>query len=154
MSLSPIFYDASGRRRRRFGFAVGAFILLILLSAVALVVSIGAVPRAPLLPFEAEHPALTRLPPPHEPLLKRARHRITDYARLLTGAPARGVREDTALAIAFHVPWDESSAASLRRNIGALDWLIPGWVSVTGADHKITVFRDTAGREIINRSPH
>ncbi|MDB5705849.1 MAG: polysaccharide deacetylase, partial [Sphingomonas bacterium] len=154
MHLSPIFYDASGRRRRRFAFAVGAFVALALLSVAALAISIGAVPRAPLLPIDAEHPALTRLPPPHEPLLKRAQYRLRHYARLLTGAPARGVREDKPLAIAFHVPWDPSSAASLRRHIEELDWLIPGWVSVTGADHRITVFRDTAGREIINRSPH
>lgn len=85
MNLTPIFYDASGRRRRRFAFAVGAFVALVLLSCAALALSIGAVPRAPLLPIEAEHPALTRLPPPHEPLLKRARHSLNHYARLLTG---------------------------------------------------------------------
>lgn len=154
MNLTPIFYDASGRRRRRFAFAVGAFVALVLLSFAALALSIGAVPRAPLLPVDAEHPALTRLPPPHEPLLKRARHGLTHYARLLTGRPARGVRENAPIAIGFHVPWDESSAASLRRHIEDLDWLIPGWVSVTGADHRITVFRDQAGRAILNRAPH
>ncbi|CUS45383.1 Glycosyltransferase [hydrothermal vent metagenome] len=153
MNLTPIFYDASGRRRRRFAFAVGAFVALVLLSCAALALSIGAVPHAPLLPIEAEHPALTRLPPPHEPLLKRARHSLNHYARLLTGRPARGVRENAPLAIGFHVPWDESSAASLRRHIDDLDWLIPGWVSVTGADHRITVFRDQAGRAILNRAP-
>lgn len=153
MSSAPVFYDASGRRRRRFAVAVTAFVLLIVVAIAALGVSIGAVPRAPLLPVEAEHAALTKLPPPHEPLLKRARHDLNDYARLL-GARPRGVWVDQPLAIAFHAPWDESSAASLRRNIAELDWLIPGWVSVTGADHKVTVFRDVAGREIINRSPH
>lgn len=154
MSLSPIFYDASGRRRRRFAFAVGAFVAIVLLSVAALAISIGAVPRAPLLPVDAEHPALTRLPPPHEPLLKRAGHRFHHLARLITGAAPRGVRENAALAIGFHVPWDESSAASLRRHIDDLDWLIPGWVSITGADHHITVFRDQAGRAIINRASH
>ena len=151
MNTAPVFYDASGRRRRRFAMAVAAFVLLILVSAVALAISIGAVPRAALLPVEAEHPALTRLPAPHEPLLKRARHGLNDYARLLGAAP-RGLNADQPLAIGFHVPWDESSAASLRRHIGELDWLIPGWVSVTGANHHISVFRDTAGREIINRA--
>ena len=42
------------------------------------------------------------------------------------------------LAIAFHAPWDAQSAESLRRHIDELDWLIPGWVSITGADHTIT----------------
>ncbi|PNB52502.1 hypothetical protein C1X77_27585, partial [Pseudomonas sp. GW531-E2] len=74
MNSAPVFYDASGRRRRRFAVAVTAFVLLIVVAIAALGVSIGAVPRAPLLPVEAEHAALTKLPPPHEPLLKRARH--------------------------------------------------------------------------------
>ena len=152
MSPAPIFYDASGRRRRRFALAVVAFVLLIVVAVTALGVSIGAVPRAPLLPFEAEHPALTKLPPPTGPLLKRARRGFNSYARLL-GAQPRGVGVDQPLAIGFHVPWDQSSAASLRRHIGELDWLIPGWVSVTGANHHITVFRDPAGRAIINSAP-
>ncbi len=151
MSRAPVFYDASGRRRRRFAMAVAAFVLLVVMAVAALAISIGAVPRAPLLPVEAEHAAYTKLPPPHEPLLRRARHRLSSYARLL-GAPARGVGVDQPLAIAFHVPWDESSTASLRRNISELDWLVPGWVSVSGMNHHITVFRDTAGREIINRA--
>ncbi|QNQ10476.1 polysaccharide deacetylase family protein [Sphingomonas alpina] len=153
MTQQSIFYDSSGRRRRRFGVAVVAFVLLVVVAVAALAISIGAVPRAPLLPVVAEHPALTKLPPPHEPLLKRTKHRLFDYARLLTGRK-RGVAEDVPLAIGFHVPWDESSAASLREHIGELDWLIPGWVSVTGADHKISVFRDDAGRNVINHSPH
>src|SRR3954470_20465149 len=123
MNLTPIFYDASGRRRRRFAFAVGAFVALVLLSFAALALSIGAVPRAPLLPVDAEHPALTRLPPPHEPFLKQTRREILRTARLLTGGGPRGVHENTPLAIGFHVPWDESSAGSLRRNINELDWL-------------------------------
>ncbi|WP_415427169.1 hypothetical protein, partial [Staphylococcus borealis] len=49
-------------------------------------------------------------------------------------------------------PWDQSSTASLSRHIDQLDWVIPGWISITGADHHITVFRDTAGREVINRA--
>ena len=152
MSNAPVFYDASGRRRRRFAVAVAAFVLLIIVSAAALAISIGAVPRAPLLPVEAEHPALTKLPPPHGPLLARARHGFNDYARLLGAVRPRGVGADQPLAIAFHAPWDPASAASLRRHIGELDWLIPGWVSVTGANHHITVFRDPEGREIINRA--
>src|SRR4051812_18343665 len=128
MSLAPIFYDASGRRRRRFGFAVGAFIVLALLSLVALAVSIGAVPSPPLLPVDAEHPALVKLPPPHEPILRQTRREILRTARLLTGAPPRGVRENAPLAIGFHAPWDPSSGSSLKRNIGELDWLVPGWM--------------------------
>ena len=154
MTASPIFYDASGRRRRRFALGVAAFVALLVISFAALVVTIGAVPRPALLPFQAEHPAMTKLPPPRGSLLVRARRDVRGYTRFLTGAPPRGVQEDTQLAIGFHVPWDPSSAASLRRHIGDLDWLVPGWISVTGAQHQITTFNDAAGRQIIDSSGH
>ncbi|MEO5865724.1 MAG: glycosyltransferase, partial [Sphingomonas sp.] len=75
-------------------------------------------------------------------------------ARLLTGASERGVGEDTQVAIAFHAPWDPSSASSLRRHINDLDWVMPGWLSITGPDHRFTSFPDAAGRQIINSALH
>lgn len=54
MSQLPVFFDASGRRKRRFTLGVVAFVLLLVLSVAAFAVSIGAVPAAPLLPVEAE----------------------------------------------------------------------------------------------------
>lgn len=154
MEQSPIFYDASGRRRRRFAFAIVAFVLLLVLAAGIFTVSIAEVARAPLLPIESEHPALRSLPPPHEALLKRTQRSLRRYVRMLTGAPPRGATDDVPLAIGFHAPWDESSVSSLRRHIDDLDWLIPGWLSVTGPDHRFTEFRDTAGRAVLNAAPH
>ena len=153
MSQRPIFYDASGRRKRRFTFAVVAFVLLVVLAASVFVVSIGAVPAAPLLPVQAEHPALRKLPPP-KGLIGRTARSLDYYSRRLFGRPAGkpAAGGNPSLAIAFHAPWDESSTASLARHIDQLDWVIPGWVSVTGPDHHITTFRDTAGREVINRA--
>ena len=46
------------------------------------------------------------------------------------------------------------ASASLARHVEQLDWLIPGWVSITGKDHHITVFRDQAGRDILNKAVH
>jgi hypothetical protein len=53
---APIFYDPSGRRRRRFALGVAAFIALLLLSAVVFGASIGVVPSQPLLPINTERP--------------------------------------------------------------------------------------------------
>jgi cellulose synthase/poly-beta-1,6-N-acetylglucosamine synthase-like glycosyltransferase/peptidoglycan/xylan/chitin deacetylase (PgdA/CDA1 family)/spore germination protein YaaH len=159
MSNQPIFYDASGRRRRRFLLAVAAFVTLLILSVAVFVTSIGAVPSPPLLPVQREDPALHKLPPPHG-VLTSARRTVNYYAHALFGttatktASAAPTATNPALAIAFHAPWDQSSAASLARHIDQLDWVIPGWVSVTGANHQITVFRDTPGRSIINRAVH
>lgn len=149
---APIFYDPSGRRRRRFALGVAAFIMLLVLSAAVFGASIGIVPTQPLLPINTERP-LHRLAPPHDTLLKRTGRTIDWYGRKLTGE-TRSKEAKTAgnvpLAIAFHVPWDGQSAESLRRHINDLDWVIPGWVSVTGPKHTITVFSDTAGRAVIN----
>ena len=159
MSQHPVFYDISGRRKRRFTLGAVAFVLLLLLAIGVFAVSIGAVPAAPLLPVQAEHPALHRLAPPHG-VIRRARRSLDYYAGRLFGtaagiAPGKSAASgNPALAIAFHTPWDPSSAASLARHVDQLDWVIPGWVSVTGADHHITVFRDTAGRAILNRALH
>ncbi len=156
MSQHPVFYDVSGRRKRRFTFGIVAFALLVSLSIAVFVVSIGGVPAAPLLPVEAERPVFHRLSAPHG-VIRRARRNLDDYAARLFGG--HGTAKTTAsgnpaLAIAFHTPWDPSSAASLGRHVEQLDWVIPGWVSVTGADHRITVFRDPAGRAILNRAAH
>ena len=81
---APIFYDPSGRRRRRFALGVAAFIVLLLLSAVVFGASIGIVPSQPLLPINSERP-LHRLAPPHDTLLKRTGRTIDWYGRKLTG---------------------------------------------------------------------
>jgi peptidoglycan-N-acetylglucosamine deacetylase len=161
MSNQPVFYDASGRRRRRFLIAVAAFVVLLLLSVTIFVTSIGAVPSAPLLPIEREGAAFHKLPPPHGTFLGTTRRTVNYYAAALFGKksahPAQATAANAtnpALAVAFQAPWDPSSAASLARHIDQLDWLVPGWVSVTGASHQITVFPDTDGRAIINRSVH
>ena len=155
MTETPIFYDASGRRRRRFRLAVTAFVALILLALAIFVASIGAVPSAPLLPIRPENAALRKLRPPHEGLLSHTKRSIDWYAQRLFGpGSSRQAAANAPLAIAFHAPWDPSSAASLQRHIDQLDWVIPGWMSITGPKHHVTVFPDTAGRSIINQAAH
>lgn len=150
---APVFYDPSGRRRRRFALAVAAFILLLILSVAAFIVSVGAVPSQPLLPLDAERPNLRKLAPPHDTLLKRTGRTVDWYSRRLTGetkAKDAKTAGNAPLAIAFHVPWDPQSTESLRRHVNDLDWVIPGWVSVTGPNHTITTYSDNAGRAVLN----
>ncbi len=155
ISGAPVFYDPSGRRRRRFALGVLAFFGLFVLAAVVFVVSIGAVPAQPLLPINSDRSNFKPLAPPRDTILKRTGRTIDWYARKLTGETRARMAKtagNVPLAIAFHVPWDAGSAQSLRRHVNDLDWVIPGWVSVTGPKHNITVFDDTAGRAALNEA--
>jgi cellulose synthase/poly-beta-1,6-N-acetylglucosamine synthase-like glycosyltransferase/peptidoglycan/xylan/chitin deacetylase (PgdA/CDA1 family)/spore germination protein YaaH len=150
MDAKPVFYDASGRRRRQFTLAVAAFIALLLLSAGLFAATIIATRPAPSLPFQVERAGEAQ-PNALERGARRVGRAIARRGRwLLNGRPAR----QTALTVAFHAPWDSSSTASLQRHIEDVDWLVPGWVSVTGPDHRWTVFDDRAGRQIVARAAH
>jgi cellulose synthase/poly-beta-1,6-N-acetylglucosamine synthase-like glycosyltransferase/peptidoglycan/xylan/chitin deacetylase (PgdA/CDA1 family)/spore germination protein YaaH len=156
MEGRPIFYDASGRRRRRFALAIAAFALLLLLSAGAFFGSIVRVTPQPPLPFEVERPAIGPLKAADHSLVgtsaRKVRHMWRDFRHLLAnGRPARGA---APTAYAFHAPWDDASAASLARHVDDIDWLIPGWISITGPDHKVTNFADARGKAIISHAHH
>ncbi|MBV9749248.1 MAG: hypothetical protein JO157_10570, partial [Acetobacteraceae bacterium] len=152
MAERAVFYDVSGRRRRRFRLGIVAFVALLLLAGVAFAGTILAVAPQQQLPFAVERgtPAA-----PRTDFLHRSQRTIRRTARVVSrlwgGAAAD---PNKPLAIAFHAPWDDASAASLQRHIEELDWLIPGWVSITGPDHKVTAFPDTRGRTILAHAQH
>src|SRR5438876_1759659 len=164
MAPRPVFYDASGRRRKRFAAAVVLFALLILMTGAALFATIRVVPSEPPLPVALERSQ--PLPPPRN-LLSQAGKKIDVAIRRLLGtkppSPKRvGAAKATAAATAmnkplyvgFYAPWDESSTASLQRHIDDLDWLAPVWVTVTGPNHQFAVLPDRDGRAVINSATH
>jgi cellulose synthase/poly-beta-1,6-N-acetylglucosamine synthase-like glycosyltransferase/peptidoglycan/xylan/chitin deacetylase (PgdA/CDA1 family)/spore germination protein YaaH len=136
-----IFYDASGRRRRQFRLGVIAFLLLLVLSIGTLATTIVEVLPQAQLPVDLEHPSLRAIKArePFRPTIYRA-SRWLQAARVDHSKPLR---------IAFHAPWDDASTASLARHVENIDWLIPGWVSITGPRHTITVFPDPKARAIL-----
>ena len=129
-----------------------AFVLLLIVAAAALAVTLlDVAPQQPL-SFEMERQTsaapfgggLSHRPAPS---LRRTEKLVK---RLWQGTPAA----NQPLAIAFHAPWDPASAASLQRHIAELDWLVPGWMSISGPDHRITRFADPEGHAIIARAAH
>ena len=59
------------------------------------------------------------------------------------------------IAIGFYINWDESSYASLQRNLDHLDWLVPQWVHLqesTGGAEPIGVELDPAALDLIRET--
>ena len=118
---APVFFDPSGRRGAWARRGVAALIVTILLSAIAFATTLVAVPREAgfPLPFVRRHGEAFE-PPAH----RRA-------SRWLPGRSTHPAATD-GITIAFYVPGDQAGIASLRRNIGALDWLVPATLTLDG----------------------
>lgn len=164
MADRQIFYDPSGRRRKRFTLAIILFVLLNVLTIAALFATIRVVPAQAPLPVALEHGVAQR--PPKLSLLAQTSRRVDRAIRVLLGtqppsARLVGARKATAAAAAmskplyvgFYTPWDESSTASLQRHINDLDWLAPVWATVTGPNHQFNILPDPDGRAILNTTP-
>jgi cellulose synthase/poly-beta-1,6-N-acetylglucosamine synthase-like glycosyltransferase/peptidoglycan/xylan/chitin deacetylase (PgdA/CDA1 family)/spore germination protein YaaH len=150
-----VFYDASGRRRRNIRLATLVFGLLLALSGVIFIASIFDVQPQPLLAFDVEHPsrhAEAARAAGDARMTKRLAALYKQSASLMK--PLFAPHPTAPLNIAFHAPWDDSSAASLSRHISDLDWLVPAWMSLTGPAHTLTEVPDARGRSIINSAQH
>ncbi|MEO5641001.1 MAG: glycosyltransferase [Sphingomicrobium sp.] len=165
MAQQAVFFDPTGRRRKRFAAGLGLFVLLVLLSLAGLAATIELLPAAEPLPVALERGK--PLPAPTTSLLARTRRSLNNEIERLVGArppSARrvGAKRATVVATAmgkpisvgFYTPWDVSSTASLQRHIGDLDWLAPVWLTVTGPQHQLNVLPDPAGRAILNTATH
>ena len=131
----PIFFDASGRRNRWTVRAFFAGLVLLLVTAATFAATVVNVPiPGPLaLAMERPHP---------RPLAHQLGKAIASVSRWLPGGKAASGAPAQPIKLGFYVPWDDASRASLSAHIGELDWLTPGLISVTGADHHMTVFAD------------
>jgi spore germination protein YaaH len=72
-------------------------------------------------------------------------------ALLAAGCPVAAA----AATVAFYAPWDARGAASLKAHGGAIDWLAPVWVAVTGADDQVSAAdAATAKSVVVQAGPH
>jgi cellulose synthase/poly-beta-1,6-N-acetylglucosamine synthase-like glycosyltransferase/peptidoglycan/xylan/chitin deacetylase (PgdA/CDA1 family)/spore germination protein YaaH len=140
----PVFYDESGRRRRFVQPALFAMLLLAVLAAVAFAATILNVPPPRALDLGMEHPRREPLSQLVGRLGHALRHDVRSAARTLERwLPAGRPRVQAApVNLAFYVPWDDASRASLRRHIGQIDWVAPTLLAVDGPAHRLTVRRD------------
>ena len=148
---TPVFYDPRGRRWRHvkrgwlalavFGTTVAAIFIASVL-ATPLLPSFNLRPvRAPKLP--------TSVPPPsiiaknaqktlQRQLAKTSRVPAAQRPHEMPIAPPPSIPppvtpKNRPIAIGFYINWDESSYASLKRNLDHLDWVVPQWVHLQDA---------------------
>ncbi len=127
----PIFYDASGRRRR---VAMVATLLL------ALALAVLAWWTASVLAARDPHAALRFAEDAGAPQGLAVADSAGDKTAWLPRAtPAAG---KAPLRLGFYMPWDAASRASLAAHGGELDWLAAGLASVTGPDHRVAYEHD------------
>ena len=127
----PVFFDPTGRRSRWSKRTLAALIALVLVGAVAFATTLIAVPQGRALTLPISQPHAARLGGAH------GRHGLGAWLPTFVSKDPH-----TPLNIGFYVPGDDASIASLRRNIGSLDWVVPAVVTVAGPDHAIKIEND------------
>lgn len=146
MAERPIFFDASGRRNRWTLRAFFAGLALLLISAGVFAATVIDAPiPSPL--------SLTMERPRPRPIGHQVNRAIRSISRWLPGeGPVHGSVAHP-IKLGFYAPWDDASQASLAAHIGELDWVVPGFYSVTGSDHKLTTFPDPHFERIMASTP-
>ena len=153
---SPVFYDPRGRRWRRVKrtyLALGIAVTAITAVFIASVLANPLLPRLNLRPLQnlprssdIKLPTAAALPNARELKARKAqdllqkelaktrvvparRSELTPIvpAPATTPLPAPASFNSKQLAIGFYINWDESSYASLERNLDQLDWVVAQW---------------------------
>jgi cellulose synthase/poly-beta-1,6-N-acetylglucosamine synthase-like glycosyltransferase/peptidoglycan/xylan/chitin deacetylase (PgdA/CDA1 family)/spore germination protein YaaH len=158
---SPVFYDPAGRRWRRVRRTWMALAVVATSLAAVFVASVLVNPALPSfnvhavasLPHTADiKPKALAVPQnPSEQKAKKARaelqHALATTKRVVPGKvasetipvpapaiPPPAVPTSRPLSIGFYINWDESSLASLERNLDHLDWVVAEWSHVQTPD--------------------
>lgn len=176
---SPVFYDPKGRRWRRVSrtsllltitttILVIIFISSVLINPLLPELNLKPVPGLP----RSED---TRLQPPQPPTTRRARKAQQAAEELkeklektryvpanrpsqmrVAPPPSEQISPESKegtkpLAIGFYVNWDDSSYASLKRNLTQLDWVIPEWIRLQDGDDPLVRDIDPKALDFIRR---
>ena len=158
---SPVFYDPAGRRWRRVRRTWMALAIVVTGLAVVFIASVLVNPALPSFNFRpvASLPHTADIKPkalsvPANPTQQRAKkaraelqHALATTKRVVPGKrasetvpvpppaiPPPAAPTSRPLSIGFYINWDESSLASLERNLDHLDWVIAEWAHLQTAD--------------------
>ncbi|MEH3100307.1 glycosyltransferase [Sphingomonas adhaesiva] len=140
----PIFFDPTGRRSRRSRRVLATLLGIVLIAAIAFATTLMMVrpARDLALPLPQARAAATHGADAPRGLARWLPHRTTRATN------------SAELDVGFYVPGDDASIASLRRHVGALDWVVPATVAIAGPQHKVTVEPDPKFDRMIAAMPH
>ncbi len=175
MAAKPVFFDPTGKRARRVSFVAWSLAVLSTLLFVAFVASMLVVPVLPGVDFRRVHTGAIKTPPNGVPvapgLLRHAAALAADVRARQHGIP-RAIHpkimpvtpatrrphpaflppnRTKPLTIGFYVNWDDSSYASLRRSLPSLDWVVPAWLTMGGAEMALAIEVDPKALDLIHR---
>jgi cellulose synthase/poly-beta-1,6-N-acetylglucosamine synthase-like glycosyltransferase/peptidoglycan/xylan/chitin deacetylase (PgdA/CDA1 family)/spore germination protein YaaH len=172
----PVFYDPVGKRHqrmRRFSWLLGAGVTAVVVTFIASVFINPVLPRS-YLPRVAV--ANIRLKPPTlvtNRRQERARRAAAALRRELARTPVVPGRRPAQirvtpfkrapsvirtqppvkpLAIGFYVNWDDSSYQSLKRNLTAMDWVVPEWLRLQAGENPLANEVDPRALDLIRRT--
>jgi cellulose synthase/poly-beta-1,6-N-acetylglucosamine synthase-like glycosyltransferase/peptidoglycan/xylan/chitin deacetylase (PgdA/CDA1 family)/spore germination protein YaaH len=176
---APVFYDPAGRRWRRVRRTWMALAVVITSLAAIFIASVLVNPALPSfhlrpvasLPHTADiKPKSLSVPAnPSQQKAKRAReelqHALATTKRVVPARrasetipvpapaiPAPAVPASRPLSIGFYINWDESSLASLEKNLDHLDWVIAEWSHLQDGSNPLATDVDVPALNFIRQT--
>lgn len=148
-----IFHDPTGRRAKRAGMAGGLLVALGALLIASFFATLAVSPRLPSLSLKDPR-VLTALHQETAHRLKRGKPPWSRIPHPVVPAHARAPDSARPLTVGFYVSWDESSRASLARNIEHLDVVAPQWISLSNSKGELELTSDPRAEAVIAGAKH
>jgi cellulose synthase/poly-beta-1,6-N-acetylglucosamine synthase-like glycosyltransferase/peptidoglycan/xylan/chitin deacetylase (PgdA/CDA1 family)/spore germination protein YaaH len=145
--VRPVFYDPSGRRRRRTRGALAVVLALLVIACVVFATTVVEVPSPTPLPIGYER--LSALP--FRAQVSRLKRRINGL--FSHAVPARPAPVDKPLTVAFYTSWTDDSTPSLLHHINQIDWIAPTLLGLD-AHGNLTTSDDAPLRRVVANSLH
>ena len=151
---APIFYDASGRRRRWSKRVLLGLILFVLLAALAFGATILDVPAPNPLKIGLEREQPRSLTGQVAHISRVVGRRVRAFTSWMPATKPGAAPVGRQVVVGFYVPWDDASHASLQAHINELDWVVPAISFVWGPGHQFIYSPNRPLRAVLSSTRH
>jgi peptidoglycan-N-acetylglucosamine deacetylase len=140
----PVFYAPNGKRWKRTRLVAVSLSTIIIILIGVFFFSLYATPFMPSFSIRAK------------PILSQNNAAPIPENASSTGVPSQfqaNLNEsgDHPTTVGFYVNWDDTSYASLKRNIDKIDWLSPEWVRLQDGDNPLVLDFDQKALDLIHK---